>query len=129
MLQVLWGPSGRTKEARIVAGGREAGARLTGGVGKPVRSPGGTTPRPSSTSPFRKRGRPRKSGILKHVVSLGRNLTGPSIYEGFGQRKRAEKKFRSTNRTYTPGSRRIPVSDTGRLDFGPRRYPSISRVE
>lgn len=70
-------------------------------------------------------GRPKSLNLLRNLKKIFSALRGPQLYEGYGQRKRAESKpMFSTTQRWPAGFKRMPVRD-GHKQRG--RYPSISR--
>lgn len=67
-------------------------------------------------------GRPKSIKLLAYIKKLFLALKGPQLYEGYGQRKRAESKpGTSTTVRWPSGYKRMPVRS------GNGRYPSNSR--
>lgn len=89
-------------------------------------------PDPQPKPPPSMGGRPRGVGFMRSMRKLYMALTGPQLYEGFGQRKRAEAKSRmSTTRNNLPGQTSMPSADPGRSELfnrGRGHYPSTNRV-
>jgi hypothetical protein len=70
----------------------------------------------------RRAGRTRSSNVIKKLRAIAKVLTGPSLYEGYGQRKRPDRKpGTSTTVKWGSGYKRMPVRSKG------GRYPSDSR--
>ena len=111
------------------------GADGGGGQSGPTSSAPGTSPDQKSGGFSRRNlgGRPKGIGFMRAAATIYASITGPSLYEGFGFRKRPAQKARySTTRRYTPGGTRYPGRDLGRSDLsgppGKGRFPSVSRV-
>lgn len=69
-------------------------------------------------------GSKKKTNLLRSLKAIYQALTGPSLYEGYGFRKRAQAKpMTSTTVRYPTGYKRMPT-----VERGPRgHYPSVSR--
>lgn len=69
-------------------------------------------------------GSKKRLNILRTLKAIYQAVTGPTLYEGYGFRKRAEAKpMTSTTVRYPSGYKRMPT-----VERGPRgKYPSVSR--